>query len=134
MNLGSKIWKNGRKLPFLVIPEDFYRYRSELYRYSLGSGRFWPTCIGTGQTCTGTPCSILTSVRILAITCPFLIRIELFKWLIKIDVKENQTFRNIHRLILTLSDLKIHSKWGYILANFCFSFDHIVVRIVSDVS
>ena len=57
--------KNGGKPPFMVILEDLYRYRLELYRYSLGYGRFWPTCTGTGQTCTGTPCSILTSVRIL---------------------------------------------------------------------
>ena len=66
---------------------NLYRYRLELYWYSLGSGRFWPTCTGTGQTCTGTPCSILTSVRILAITCTFLIRFELFKWIIKLDFK-----------------------------------------------
>ena len=33
--------KNRGKPPFLVIPED-------LYWYSLGSGRFWSTCTGTG--------------------------------------------------------------------------------------
>ena len=27
---------------------NLYRYRLDLYRYSLGSGRFWPTCTGTG--------------------------------------------------------------------------------------
>ena len=134
MNLGSKIWKNGRKLPFLVIPEDLYRYNSELYQYSLGSGRFWTTCTGIGQTCTGTPCSILTSVCILVITYSFLIRFELLKWIIKLNFKENQTSRNRPRQILTLSGPKIHSKWGHIPAKFCFSFDHRVVRIVSDVS
>ena len=57
--------ENGRKRPILVIPED-------LYRYSLDSGNFWSTCTGTGQSCTGTPCSVLTSFRILAITFSFL--------------------------------------------------------------
>ena len=61
--------KNGEIYHFLAFSGD-------LYRYNLGSGRFWPTCTGTGQTCTGTPCSILTSVRILTITCSFLIRFE----------------------------------------------------------
>ena len=113
---------------------NLYRYMLELYRYSLGSGRFWPTYTGTGQTCTSTPCSILTSVCILAITCSFLIRFELFKWIIKLDFKENETSRNRPRQLLTLSGPNIHSKWGYILAKFCFIFDHRVVRIVSDVS
>ena len=58
---GRKSMKNGRKYTFWAIFGD-------MYRYMLGSGRFWPTCTGTGQTCTGTPCSILTSLRILAIT------------------------------------------------------------------
>ena len=43
------------------------------------------------RTGTGTQCSILTSVRILAITCSFIIRIEFFKYLIKLDFKENKT-------------------------------------------
>ena len=33
-------------------------------------------CTSTEQSCTGTDCSILTSVRILPITCSFLIRFE----------------------------------------------------------
>ena len=65
--------KMGEKYTFWAFFGDMYRYTLNLYRYSLGSGRFWPTCTGTGQTYTGTPCSILTSVRILAITCSFLI-------------------------------------------------------------
>ena len=51
---------------------------------------------GTGTDCvlptgTSTHCSILDSVRILAITWSFLIRFELFKLLIKLAFKENQT-------------------------------------------
>ena len=76
---GRKCMKNGRKYPFWAIFGDMYRYTLNMYWYSLDSGHFWLTCTGTGQTCTGTPCSILTSVRILAITCSFLIRFELFK-------------------------------------------------------
>ena len=68
--------KNGEIYHFLAFSGDLYQYTLDLYRYNLGSGCFWPTCIGTGQTCTGTPCSILTSVCILAITFSFLIRIE----------------------------------------------------------
>ena len=44
----------------------------DMYRYMLGSGHFWPTCIGT-------PCSVFpvsTSFRILVITCSFLFRFE----------------------------------------------------------
>ena len=44
-----------------------------------------------GGTGIGTHCSILTSVRMLAITCSFLIRFELFKLLVNLDFKENQT-------------------------------------------
>ena len=76
LNLVEIYGKMGGKPPFMVILEDLYRYRTEWYRYSLGSRRFWLTCTGTGQSCTGTPCSILTSVHILAITCSFLIRFE----------------------------------------------------------
>ena len=68
--------KNGEIYHFWEFSGDLYRYTLDLYRYSLGYGRFWPTCTGTDQTCTSTPYSILTSVRILAITCSFLIRFE----------------------------------------------------------
>ena len=34
------------------------------------------TCTGTGQSCTGTDCSILTSLRILTITWSFRIQFE----------------------------------------------------------
>ena len=54
--------------------------------------------------------SVLTSFRILAITCSFLILFQLFKLLVKIDFKENQTYRNRHRQILIISGLKICSK------------------------
>ena len=82
--------KNGEIYHFWAFSRDLYRYTLDLYQYSLGSGHFWPTCTGTGQTCTGTPCSILTSVHILAITCSFLIRFECFKCLIKLDFKETK--------------------------------------------
>ena len=75
-DLWKKVHENGRKYTFWAIFDDMYRYTLNMYRYSLGYGHFWPTCTDTGQTCTGTPCSILTSVRILVITCSFLIRIE----------------------------------------------------------
>ena len=76
VDLGINIWKNGRKIPILGIFGDMYLYTLNLYRYMLGSGRFWPTCTGTGQTCTSTPCYILTSFYILCITCSFPIRFE----------------------------------------------------------
>ena len=51
----SKYGKMGEKHTFLVFFDDMYRYTLNLYWYMLGSGRFWPTCTGTGQTCTGHP-------------------------------------------------------------------------------
>ena len=114
----SKYGKMGEKYPFWEFFSDMYRYTLNLYRYMLGSGRFWPTCTGTGQTCTGTPCSILTSLRILAITFSFLILFERFKWLIKLDFKENQTYRNSNLQIRNLCGPKIHSKWGHVQAKF----------------
>ena len=53
---------------------------------------------GTGTTGTGTEKLVpvpnvmfWTSVRILAITWSFLIRVEYFKWLVKLDFKENKS-------------------------------------------
>ena len=46
--------KNGEIYHFLAFFGDLYRYTLNLYRYSLGSGHFWPTCTGIGQSCTGT--------------------------------------------------------------------------------
>ena len=69
VELGGKVWKNGRKTHILGISGDMYRYTLNMYRYILCSGYFWPTC-------TGTPCSVFlvsTSVCILAITCLFII-------------------------------------------------------------
>ena len=81
------------------------------------------------------PCfSVSASFCILVITCSFLIRFELFKWLIKIDFKENQTYRNRNRQIMTLSGPKFHSKWAMCKPNSGFSFENRVVRVVSDVS
>ena len=53
---------------------------------------------------------VSTSFHILAITWSFLIRIEPFKLLVKIDFKEHHTYRNSNRHILIISGLKIHSK------------------------
>ena len=75
----AKYGKLGEKYPLWAFFGDMCRYTLNLYRYMLGSGRFWPTCTGTGQTCTGTPCSVFpisTSFCIIAITCSFLIRFE----------------------------------------------------------
>ena len=54
----GKYGKMGEKHTLWAIFDDMYRYTLNLYRYILGSGRFWPTCTGTGQTCTGTPCFV----------------------------------------------------------------------------
>ena len=70
------------------------------------SGHFLGSSLGTGNALF----SVSTNFRILIITCSFLIRFEGFKWLIKLDFKENHTYRNSHRQILTISGLKIHSK------------------------
>ena len=72
----TKYGKMGEKHTFWEIFGDMYRYTLNLYRYILGSGCFCPTCTSTGQTCTITPCFILTSGRILAITFSFFIRFE----------------------------------------------------------
>ena len=53
-----------------------------------GTGTTLVLSTGTG---TGTHCSILSSVSILAITSSFLILFECFKFLVKLDFKENQT-------------------------------------------
>ena len=79
VGLGWKIWKNGRKIHIWAFFGDMYWYTLNMYRYSLGSDHFGPTCTGIGQRCTGT-CnalfSISTSFCILAITCSLLIRFE----------------------------------------------------------
>ena len=81
------------------------------------------------------PCFyVSTRFRILAITCSFLIQFELFKLLVKIDFKDNQKSSNRYLKIMPLSGKEIHSKWSHVQAKFCFSFDHRVVRVVSDVT
>ena len=94
---------------------------------------------GTEQSGTGTISvlfffSVLTSVGILAITCSFIIRFKSFKWLVKIDCKENKTSGNRYLRIRTLYGPKIHSKRGMFKKNFCFSFDHRIVRVVKDIT
>ena len=63
------------------------------------SGTSTTLVLSTG---TGTHCSILISDHILAITWSFLILFELFKFLVKLDFKENKTPRNSYLQILTL--------------------------------
>ena len=60
VDLGINIWKNRRKIHILDILRDLYRYTLNMYRYSLGSGHFAPTCTDTSQRCTGT-CTVLFS-------------------------------------------------------------------------
>ena len=56
----EKYGKMGEKHTFSAFFGDMYRYTLNMYRYSLGSGHFGPTCIGTGQRCTST-CNALFS-------------------------------------------------------------------------
>ena len=68
----EKYGKMEEKQTIWALFGDMYQYTLNMYQYMLGSGHFWPTCIGT-------PCSvfpILTSFLILAITFSFLIRFE----------------------------------------------------------
>ena len=50
----EKYGKMGEKHTFWAFFGDLYWYTLNLYRYSLGSGHFGPTCTGTDQSCTGT--------------------------------------------------------------------------------
>ena len=43
----SKYGKMGEKHTFWAIFGDMYWYTLNLYRYTLGSGHFWPRCTGT---------------------------------------------------------------------------------------
>ena len=47
VDLGIKIWKNVTKTHILGPSGNMYRYTLNMYRYTLGSGHFWPMCIGT---------------------------------------------------------------------------------------
>ena len=75
----AKYGKMGEKYQFWAFSGDMYRYTLNMYRCMLCSGHFGPTCICTGQGCTGT-CDALfpvsTSFCISSITCLFLIRFE----------------------------------------------------------
>ena len=70
------------------------------------SGHFLGSSLGTGNALF----YVSTNFRILTITCSFLLRFELFKFLVKIDFKENHTDRNTNRQIMIISGLNIHSK------------------------
>ena len=70
------------------------------------SGHFLGSSLGTRNALF----SVSTNFRILTITCSFLLRFELLKLLVKINCKENHTYRNRHRQILIISGLNIHSK------------------------
>ena len=89
MLIGSKSGKNGSKTQ--ILEKKF-------------QGTVWFSV----QEMLCFPVSI--SFHILTITCSFLIRIERFKLLVKIDFKENHIYRNRHRHIRIISGLKIHSK------------------------
>ena len=56
----EKYGKMGEKHTFWEFFGDMYLYTLNMYRYSLGSGHFGPTCTGTGQRCIGT-CNALFS-------------------------------------------------------------------------
>ena len=85
-------------------------YRVELDGKMEAKHTLWAKIQGTVSVQEMLRFSVSTSFRILFITCSFLIRFELFKFLVKIDFKENQTYRNRHRQLLIISGLKIHSK------------------------
>ena len=73
VDLGINIWKNGRKTHILGIFGDLYRYT--FGPVSVQPSRTEPVPVQVRNRC-GTPCSILTSVCILAITFSLLIRFE----------------------------------------------------------
>ena len=60
VDLGINIWKNERKTHILCIFQLPIPVHLEPVPVQVLQNR---TCTGTGQTCTGTPCSILISVR-----------------------------------------------------------------------
>ena len=73
VDLGINIWKNGRKTHILGIfggPVPVH-----IGPVSVQPSRIEPVPVQVRNRC-GTPCSILTSVRILVITFSFLIRFE----------------------------------------------------------
>ena len=47
VELGGKVWNNGRKIHILDILRDMYRYTLKVYRYTFGYGHFKPKCTGT---------------------------------------------------------------------------------------
>ena len=91
---------------------------------------FWSTGTGTEFSVPVPNVLFRTSVSVLAITWSFIIQFECFKLLVKLDFKENKTPCNRHLQIMTLCGLEIHSYWGYVQANFWFSFEHRVVPVV----
>ena len=79
VELGRKIWKNGRKTHILAFSGDMYRYTLNMYRYILGSGHFGqhvPVQVRAVPVHVLFCFAILTSFRILTITCSFLIRLS----------------------------------------------------------
>ena len=90
----AKYGKMGEKPPFLGIFGGWYRYQTVWYRYHIGYGRLVPVPVPNAL--------FWTSVRILAITWSFLIRFELFKWLVNLDFKDHKTPGNRYLQILTI--------------------------------
>ena len=43
----EKYGKMEEKQTIWALFGDMYQYTLNMYRYMLGSGHFWPTCIGT---------------------------------------------------------------------------------------
>ena len=119
--------KMGEKPQFLDTFEVWYRYHTVWYRYHIGSGRLVLVPKGWYRY---PMLWFWTSVSILTITWPFLIRFECFKWLVKLDFKDNKSPCNRYLQIRTPFGPESHSKWGYVHANFWFCFEHRVVPVV----
>ena len=118
VDLGINIWKNGRKTHILGIFVDLYWYTFGPVPVQPSRTAHVPVQVRAVPVQVVFCFSILTRVRMLAISCSFMIRFEIFKFLVKIDFKENQTFSNRYLQIMTLGGPKIHSMLGYVQANF----------------
>ena len=47
IDLGIKTMEKGKKLHFMALFRDLYRYNLSLYRYNFVTGHFWPSSTGT---------------------------------------------------------------------------------------
>ena len=80
--------KMGENPPFMGIFEVWYRYQTVWYQYHMCFGRLVP--VPKSRYCLP---NVLfwTSISVLAIMWSFLVRIERFKLLSKLDFKENKS-------------------------------------------